>query len=465
MPFLLRKGGNIMDTGLIAIGIILFVIVGAIATRKCIEFMFLGSLIASLMIYKLDFVNQWANTFLDVMYSEDAVWLVLICGLFGSLIALLQASKGTMGFAGIIAKICKGEKRTLLTSFVLGLLIFVDDYLNILSLGVCMKKVYDKNKLPRESLAYMLDSTSAPVCTLLPFSTWAVFFAMLFYQEESVLALGFPNAIQTYIRIIPFAFYPIFTLIVMFLFAIGVIPKIGAMKKAYQRVEETGKLYSDSSRRFNHDDDDDEIEETGNIWDFLLPMGILIAISVVTNDLLYAVIITLFACFVIYIPRKVVKVDNFLNLLLTGFCDMIPTVTIVLMGYILEAFVSQLGLTEYIIDKIAPILSPAILPAVIFVLVAFLTFTTGSNWGMSAVCIPIVFPLSAAIGANTILTMASIVSGGAFGSHACFYSDATVLASTSSGIDNIEHAATQLPYVIIASSLSVVAFLICGFVM
>ncbi len=453
-----------MDSGLIAILIILFVIVGAIATRKCIEFMFLGSLLASLVIYKLDFVNQWAIAFQDVMYSEDAVWLVLICGLFGSLIALLQASKGTMGFAGIITKICKGEKRTLLTSFVLGLLIFVDDYLNILSLGVCMKKVYDKNKLPRESLAYMLDSTSAPVCTLLPFSTWAVFFAMLFYNEESVLALGYPNAIQTYVQTIPFTFYPIFTLIVMFLFAIGVIPKLGAMKKAYERVEATGKVYSDSSRRFNHDDDD-EVVETGNIWDFLLPMGILIAISIVTNDLLYAVIITLFACFVIYIPRKVIKVDNFLNLLLAGFTDMIPTVTIVLMGYILESFVSQLGLTEYIIATIAPVLSAAILPAVIFVLVAFLTFTTGSNWGMSAVCIPIVFPLSAAIGANVILTMAAITSGGAFGSHACFYSDATVLASTSSGIDNIEHAATQLPYVLIASSLSVIAFLICGFVM
>lgn len=453
-----------MELGLISLGIILIVIVGAIATRKCIEFIILGGMLGSLVLYKQDFLVEWAYVFQDVMYDEDSVWLVLVCCLFGSLIALLQASKGTYGFTGLITRFCQTEKKSLMTSFIMGILIFVDDYLNILSVGVCMKKVYDKNGLPRESLAYMLDSTGAPVCTLLPFSTWAVFFGALFFEEECVQALGYETAIDAYIQAIPFAFYPIFTIIIVFLFAIGVMPKIGAMKKAYKRVEETGKVYSDASRKFNHHDAE-ALEETGNIWDFIIPMAVLVGIAVVTGDLLLGVILTIVLCLVLYVPRKVIHIDNFVSTVITGFADMLPTVSLVLMGFVLERFVSAMGMTEYIIENITPFLSAELFPAIIFILVAFLTFTTGSNWGMSAVAIPIVLPLGAAVGADTILVMAAVMSGGAFGSHACFYSDATVLASASSGIDNIEHAASQIPYVLIASVLSVVAFAICGYVM
>lgn len=113
----------------------------------------------------------------------------------------------------------------------MGILIFVDDYLNVLSIGVCMKGVCDKRKIPREALAYMLDATGAPVCVLLPFSTWAVFYASLFIDQASVKALGFKTGIQAYIRAIPYCFYPILTIAIVFLFALGVMPKLGAMKK------------------------------------------------------------------------------------------------------------------------------------------------------------------------------------------------------------------------------------------
>ena len=120
----------------------------------------------------------------------------------------------------------------------------MDDYLNVLSIGVCMKGVYDKRKIPRETLAYMLDATGAPVCVLLPFSTWAVFYASLFEEEESVKALGYATGIQAYIHAIPFCFYPIITLLIVLLFSLGIMPKLGSMKAAYKRVAETGKVYS-----------------------------------------------------------------------------------------------------------------------------------------------------------------------------------------------------------------------------
>lgn len=451
-----------MSHGLIAVLIILVVIVGAITTRRCVEFLIGGSLLAALVLYGKDFLVQWCTILQEVF--ADNVWIVLVCGLFGSLIALLQASKGTFGFSKVISKICINEKRTLLASFILGVLIFVDDYLNVLSIGVCMKGVYDKRKIPRETLAYMLDATGAPVCVLLPFSTWAVFYASLFAEEESVKALGFASGIQAYIHAIPFCFYPIITLVIVLLFSLGIMPKLGSMKAAYKRVAETGKVYSDASRKYNHEERKG-FEEEGNIWNFLIPMIALVAIAVVTSNLLLAVIVALLICFLLYLPTKVVTLDEFFNLIIKGFADMLPILTLLMIAFVLQKTTESLEMTDFIIQVMQPLLKGTLFPAMAFVLVAALTFCTGSLWGMSAVVAPIVFPLGAVIGANPILIMAAIISGGAFGSHACFYTDATLLSSTSAGIDNIEHAMSQLPYVIIAAVASIIGFIICGAVM
>ncbi len=450
-----------MNTGLIAIILILVIIVGAITTRRCAEFIIGGSIVAAMIMYGKDFMSQWCTQLQSVL--ADNVWIVLVCGLFGSLIALLQESKGSMGFSKFVSKFCNSERKTLLTTFIMGILIFIDDYLNVLSIGVCMKGVYDKNKLPRESLAYMLDATGAPVCVLLPFSTWAVFYAGLFFEQDGVSKLGFASGIQAYIHAIPFLFYPIFTVLIVFLFALGVFPKLGAMKKAYQRVAETGKVYSDASRKFNHEEYRG-YEEEGNIWDFLIPMIVLVGLAIVTSDLLMSVVVALIVCFVLYIPRKVIKLDDYFNLIVRGFADMLPILVLLVVAFILGSITEEMGLTQFVITVAKPLLSAAVFPVVTFILVSILTFCTGSLWGMSAVVAPIVFPLGTALDANLILVMAAIISGGAFGSHACFYTDATLLSSTSAGIDNMEHTMTQLPYVIIAFVISVVAYLVCGMV-
>ncbi|MCC6094713.1 MAG: hypothetical protein LIV24_06830, partial [Eubacterium sp.] len=332
----------------------------------------------------------------------------------------------------------------------------------VLSIGVCMKKISDKQKLPRETLAYLLDSTGAPVCVLLPFSTWAVFYASLFYQQDSVKSLGFKSALAAYCSAIPFLFYPIITLIIVFLFCLGIMPKLGPMKKAYKRVEETGMVYSEASRKYNHDSPEDE--EDGNIWNFIIPMGVLVAVAVATGDILSAVILALLVCFFMYVPRKILTVDEFLNSMIRGFGDMLPTLTLLLVTFVLKDLSGKMGMTDYIIKLAEPYLFASIFPAMVFILGAVLAFTTGSDWGMSSIITPIVFPLGAALGANPVLIMAAVISGGTFGSHACFYSDATLLASQASGIVNMEHALSQLPYVIISSILSVICFLIAGFV-
>lgn len=451
-----------MEQGLIALLLTIAIILAAVKTRRCVMCMLTGSLIAAIFAYKDQFLAKWCLSLQNMLIEN--VWVILVCLLFGALITLLTASRGSFGFSKYLSQFCKTPKRTLLVSFVMGIIIFVDDYLNVLSIGTCMKRVSDECKLPRESLAYILDSTGAPVCVLLPVSTWAIFYANLFIQQDSVKALGTGSALQAYCKAIPFCFYPIITLIIVFLFAIGWMPKLGKMKKAYQRVEATGKVYSDLSEKYNH-----EItisaEEDGDIWNFLIPMGILIVLAIATGDILSAVVVSLFVCFLLYIPRGYMTLDDFSNHAIQGFANMLPTLQLLLVSFVLKDITANLGLTEYIIDVAEPLLFPSMFPATVFLLGAVLAFTTGSDWGMSSIITPFVFPLGAIIGANPILIMAAIISGGTFGSHACFYADATLLASQSSGIDSMEHALSQLPYVIISCVLSVICFLIAGYIL
>ena len=186
-------------------------------------------------------IRDRVNTLEGVM--SDEAYLILVCGLFGSIIALLTASKGHFGFAKIVSKICNSERKTLFTTFILGVIIFIDDYLNVLSIGTAMKKVYDKVKVPREALAYLLDSTGSPVCVMFPFSSWAAYFGAIFFAQESVQALGAKTWMGAYIKAIPFCIYPIVALLIVILFSAGVFPKLGGMKKAYDCLLYTSNFY------------------------------------------------------------------------------------------------------------------------------------------------------------------------------------------------------------------------------
>lgn len=415
--------------------------------------------------YGFGFGSKWSEAFFAAAGNPDNQWVLIVCGLFGSLIALLRKSKGTLGFAGKLERYCKTPKSTLITTWILGILIFVDEYLNIMTLGACMKNISDKKKVPRESLAYIIDSTGAPVCVLLPFSTWAIFYASVFGKEPAVAALNYGSDIATYLKVIPFTFYAWASVIIVPLFILGIIPKIGKMKDAYKRVETTGKVYGETSSKFNSDLLDEYANGEGKLIDFLLPMGVLIGMTIISGDLFISVIAALFVCLVLYVPRKKMTFDEFCDIYIRGFCDMVPTIAIVFMAFVMQQAANDIGLPNYVIETVAPYLNGDIFPAVSFIVVALLTFITGSNWGIPAVCVPIILPLGASLGANLVLVMAAVLSGGALGSHACFYSDATVLTSSSCSIDNMDHALSQIPYALIASAVSLAGFLICGFIL
>lgn len=451
-----------MSYGLIATLIVLVIVIGAITTKKCEAFLIAGSMVGALVLWKQNFLSEWVST-LEGVISDEA-YVILICGLFGSLVALLTASKGSFGFTKIVTKICNTERKTLFTTFLLGILIFVDDYLNVLSIGTAMKGSYDKKKVPREALAYLLDSTGAPVCVLIPFSSWAAYFGAIFLQQDCVKSLAGGSLMKTYLMAVPYCVYPIVALIIVFLFCMGWFPKLGGMKKAYDRVSTTGKTYSDVSRKYNIGSEYGE-EEGRSVWFFIIPLAILVGIAVVTGDLVIAAIIAILVCMVLYIGAKIMTFSEFWDTFVKGFADMLPITILLISALTFQKIASEMEMTEFFVDLCKPIMSGAVFPMIAFIIVGLLAFMIANAWGVCTLVAPVLLPLGASVGADIVLVMAAILSGCAFGNHACFYCDTTVLASNGAGIDNLEHAGSQLPYVLIGAAVSIVGFLILGVVM
>ena len=452
-----------MEYGALTLIPIVFIIVMAVVTRKSFESLLAGSVIACIIMHGTGFFLPWVDMLMEALSDPENQWVILVCGLFGSLIALLRESKGTGGFIRIGERLCKTERGALLGTFVMGVVIFVDDYLNMLTVGTCMRAICDRRKVPRESLAYMLDSTGTPICVLLPFSTWTAFYISLFMKEEAIRNMGFSSGLSMYIQTIPYIFYASVTVLMVFLFAMGWLPKIGPMKKAYDRVRTTGRTYSEESDRYNTEPED--TGEEGKVIDFLLPVAFLIVATIVADDILAAVILTLVLCLVLYIPRKRMTFTQWSELLISGFCEMMPTLAILAGAFTVARCCNAMELPEYVISTVQPYVTPQTYPLIIFLVVSVLTFATSSTWGISTIVIPIIIPLGAAVDANMILTMAAILSGSTFGSHACFYSDATVLASAAARIENMEHAFTQIPYSLIGAAITCVCLLVSGYMM
>ena len=463
-----------MNYGILCLVPPAMMLIFAMKTKKSFEALIFGTLVAYIIMYGVNFIEPWCGLLLSEISNEDNQYILLLCGLFGGFIFLLREAKGTLGFSNMLSRFCKSERMVMLISVLLGIVIFVDDYLNIMTIGTCMKDVCDRKKIPRQALAYVIDSTGAPVCALIPFSTWVVFYSGVFIQEQGILDMGYETGMSIYLDVLPYMFYPIFALVVVFLFAAGILPKIGPMKKAYEETQP--EKYRKAPQMHNAPSVDlamagmsvdypPENENEGNILDFLIPIGVLIGVTIYTSDMLIAIILALAVCMILYIPRKKMDFTRYVELFFAGFADILPVLAILLASFMIKTACGEMGLSEYVIEQVVPIMNSASLAAVIFVVIATLTFVTSSFWGIEAVAVSIVVPLAVALDANVLLTLGAVVSGGVFGSHACFYSDATVLSSATCEIDNMSHAVSQIPYALISAALATAAFFVCGMIL
>ncbi|MCG8484685.1 MAG: sodium:proton antiporter [Clostridia bacterium] len=441
----------------------IFVLAFILLTKEVVLGLVLAGVMASIMYFKAAFFTEYVWLLYGTVTSEDFVWVMLVCGFMGSLINLIEKAGGAFAFGDFVAAKAKSRKGVLIWTWLLGLIIFLDDYLNALTIGSSMAKVTDKHKVSREMLSYVVDSTAAPVCVIIPISTWAAFVANLL--EVNGWAPEGQGMIY-YFKTIPYNFYAWVAAFIVPLVIIGVVPVIGRMKKAEERARETGVLAPPGSEKIDIKGGKEvEIPKKPKIINFFLPIIVLVAATVYYEiDLYMGVVVALIFSFFFYIPQKVVSVTEFIELSINGFKNMMLMFVIIAVGYTFGGLLDQIGFIQFTIDSASGIMSPQLMPFIIFIVFGITEFMIGANWTLYIIALPIVIPLSIAIGANTPLCVAAVLSAGVWGSHICMYSDATLLTSAATGCDNYEHAVTQMPFGFIAAGISAFAFLISGFV-
>ncbi|NWN82189.1 MAG: sodium:proton antiporter [Halomonas sp.] len=448
--------------GWISLAPSLIVLVVAIATHRTLEALAIGAISGLIMLQPDDFIGELSDISMSVMMNETIAWLILVCGLMGGFIAMLEKSGCTLSFSHFMTRLVKTRRQSLLSTATLGVLIFIDDYLNALATSAAMKRLTDRFGVSREKLAYIVDSTAAPVCILVPISTWAVYFAELL---ETNGATG-NSGMWLYIQSIPFMLYGWVAMGLVLLVAIGIMPDIGPMKAAEARARK-GQPIPDNAPDVALGEDDVPVTRPWvGVMNFLLPMAVLIGASAWFEiDLLKGVIVAIMFTILLYLIQRLATFATLMDAIMDGFRTMMLPLAIVAVGFVLREINDQLGMTTFMIDTLTPYLTVALLPAIVFLSMAVVVFATGSSWGVFVISIPIVVPIAQSMGAPLPLVIGALLSASSFGSHACFFSDSSVLSSQGSGCQPMQHALTQIPYALIGALVTTLGFLVLGMLM
>ena len=416
-------------------------------------------------------MHSFSDTLTLVMMKEDIAWLILVCGLMGSIISMVEKAGGAFAFGEWVARHAKSKYSVMIWTWVLGIVIFLDDYLNALVIGSCMAPLCDKHKSPREFLSFIVDSTAAPACVLIPISTWGVFCGGLLelygYAPEG-------QGLAYFIKTIPFNFYAWIGILIVPLFIFNIIKPFGPMKTAEKRVAEGGPIVPPGSEKIDIRGGK-AIEKPKNpkIRNFFIPIISLIFFTMVPvfrtgslNDLSMAIGVycTLIVCFILYISQKVMNASEYWDCFINGIKNMLNSLILMVLAFLFAEINRKIGFTYYMIHSVESFMSPQLMPLIVFIVLSITEFITGTNWGMYIIALPIVIPLAIDLGVNVPLSIGAVISAGVFGSHICFYSDATVVTSAATGCDNFAHAKTQMPYGILAALITCVFYLVAGFI-
>lgn len=442
----------------------IFLVVYIFGTKRILEALILSAVIALIMVNRtLNILVPFSDTVTDVMLDPDMAYLIIVCGTMGCVVRVIEKSGGAVAFGEWAASKAKGKKSALIWTWLLGIVIFMDDYLNSLTVGSCMTKLTDKHKVSREMLSYVVDSTAAPLCVLIPISTWAAFAGKLL-EKNGWAPDG--EGLVYFIKTIPYNFYGWIAAIMVPLVVLGIIPLIGPMKKAEKRVQEGGPVAPPGSEKIDiHAGENLEYKKKPNIINLLIPVASMIGFTVYFDvDLQIGVLATVAVCFILYLAQGLMDAEEFANACIEGLQSMIMPLMLMVLAWVFAAVNDEIGFTQFVIESVSAHVSLAFLPFALFCTLAFTEFITGTNWGMYIIALPIVIPLATVMGANMPLCVAAVLSAGVLGSHCCFYSDATVITSAATGCENFAHAYSQMFYGLLAGAISAVGFLITGFV-
>ena len=467
-----------MDYGWLSILPPLVAILLAITTRQVYLSLFLGILLGWVILADWNVLAGLAHSIdalVGVFQDPGNTRVIIFCALIGALIILTQRSGGVSGFVNWVQgrKLAHTPRGAAGMAGIIGFVIFIESSICCLVSGSVSRPLFERLRMSREKLAYILDSTSAPVCILIPLNAWGAFVIGLL-ESEMVEA-----PVQVFIRSIPLNFYAIFALL-MVAFIIITFKDFGPMKKAEHRARTTGKTIADGaipmvSEEITSMQAKEHIPHRPMnmilpvlTMMVMMPVGLYITgdgqITAGTGSLavLWSVIAAITVAGLLPVIQRIMTVKEVFDLSLKGIGGLIPLAILMMLAFAIGDTTRELGTGAWVASIAEGFLHPTLVAAIIFVTAAFIAFSTGTSWGVFAIMVPIAVPTAMAMEVSLPLSLAAVLGGGVFGDHVSPISDTSLVSSMASASDHIDHVRTQMPYARVAAAAAVLFFVLFG---
>lgn len=455
----------------------------ALITKEVYSSLFAGILVGALFFADFNFEGTIQHIFqggmIQVLTDSYNMGILIFLVILGAMVCLMNRAGGSAAFGRWASKHIKSRAGAELATIVLGMLIFIDDYFNCLTVGSVMRPVTDKHNVSRAKLAYLIDATAAPVCIIAPISSWAAAVSGFVEGEDGI---------TLFVRSIPYNFYALLTIFMMIAMVLMKV-EFGAMG-----VHETnalkGDIYTTAARPYANAEDDEKYDKNGKVIDLLVPIISLVVCCVIgmvytggffsgenfvtafsqsdaSVGLVLGSFFALIITIVFYLARRVMRFNDCMACLPEGFKAMVPAIMILTFAWTLKAMTDSLGASVFVAGIVRSSAGNFMnfLPAIVFVIGALIAFATGTSWGTFGILIPIVVDIFS--GANhelMIISISACMAGAVCGDHCSPISDTTIMASAGAQCEHVNHVSTQLPYAMVAAVISFLTYIVAGFV-
>ena len=461
----------------------LVAIVLALITKEVYSSLFVGIVVGALIYSGFKFEGTVTQIFeggiIKVLSDSYNVGILIFLVILGSVVCMMNKAGGSAAFGRWASKKIHTRVGAELAAIILGILIFIDDYFNCLTVGSVMRPVTDRHHVSRAKFAYLIDATAAPVCIIAPISSWAAAVSG-FVEGQDGLAI--------FVRTIPYNFYAILTIVMM----VGMVlmkTEFGAMK-THEINALNGDLYTTSARPYENATDDETPNPRGKVIDLVIPIVVLVICCVISmiytggffsgtdfvtafsqsdasTGLAMGSAFGLVLAIIFYMVRRVINFRDCMACIPEGFKAMVPAIMILTFAWTLKAMTDSLGAAVFVEESMRSVAGgiEVILPAIIFLVGCGLAFATGTSWGTFGILIPIVVAVFEKSSPEMmIISMSACMAGAVCGDHCSPISDTTIMASAGAQCDHVTHVSTQLPYAILAAAVSFVTYIVAGFV-
>ena len=461
----------------------LVAIVLALITKEVYSSLFVGIVVGALICSGFKFEGTVTQIFeggiIKVLSDSYNVGILIFLVILGSVVCMMNKAGGSAAFGRWASKKIHTRVGAELAAIILGILIFIDDYFNCLTVGSVMRPVTDRHHVSRAKFAYLIDATAAPVCIIAPISSWAAAVSG-FVEGQDGLAI--------FVRTIPYNFYAILTIVMM----VGMVlmkTEFGAMR-THEINALNGDLYTTSARPYENATDDETPNPRGKVIDLVIPIVMLVICCVISmiytggffsgtdfvtafsqsdasTGLAMGSAFGLVFAIIFYMIRRVVNFRDCMGCIPEGFKAMVPAIMILTFAWTLKAMTDSLGAAVFVEEAMRSVAGgiEVILPAIIFLVGCGLAFATGTSWGTFGILIPIVVAVFEKSSPEMmIISMSACMAGAVCGDHCSPISDTTIMASAGAQCDHVTHVSTQLPYAILAAAVSFVTYIVAGFV-